>query len=296
MFRRLYITLLFLGCFMFASSQHLQLVQNKGEMGFFGGRSNYIGDIAPNTFLFKQNSFGGFYKYFFNEYGGLKLNYEYIALEGDDASSPNSYAVIRDADFKHQFHDFSVMAEYYFNRFTPGDKTARFAPYLGFGVGFLLKLKRGDGSFSESSTGITLENVDGSNIVDPRIIKRKNLFNFPIQLGVKYNLSQKINLFTELSYRFTNSDKLDFMADEAILVNTSATSAINRFQGSKSGNDQFMTVKAGISINFISIYGQEKFNKSRNYKISKWVGKNANAPQAKYEKVGILNRLQFWRK
>lgn len=295
MFRRLYITLFFLGYFLFASAQHYQLVQNKGEFGFFGGASNYVGDIAPNTFPFKQPSFGGFYKYFFNEYGGLKMNYEYIALEGYDSTSNNAFALIRGADFTQQFHDVSIMAEYYFNRFTPGDKSARFAPYLGFGVGFLLKLNRDGGSFAKSAPGSSLENASGP-ILNPNRIQRRSLFNFPIQLGLKYNLSQKINLFTELSYRFTNSDKLDFMADDALFTNPSAPIATYPFQGSKSGNDQFFTIKAGVSINFISIYGQEKYNKASNKKISKLLGRSQNAPQAKYQKIGILNRLQFWRK
>ena len=38
-----------------AQAQHLQLVENRGEIGLFAGQSSYRGDIAPDLLKFKNN-------------------------------------------------------------------------------------------------------------------------------------------------------------------------------------------------------------------------------------------------
>jgi hypothetical protein len=100
-------------CFLFGmtnlvQAQHLQLMENRGEIGLFAGQSSYRGDIAPDKFKF-YNSYGAFYKKNFNDYGGFRLNYEQIQLGNYDIDSKNSYALGRDFYFSRKFHDISLM-------------------------------------------------------------------------------------------------------------------------------------------------------------------------------------------
>ncbi len=255
-------------CFLFGmtnlvQAQHLQLMENRGEIGLFAGQSSYRGDIAPDKFKF-YNSYGAFYKKNFNDYGGFRLNYEQIQLGNYDIDSKNSYALDRDFYFSRKFHDISLMGEFFFTRFLPGNKVYRFSPYLGFGVGYMFE--------AEEEKGNSLRAT----------IVQKSFINFPIQLGFKLNLIQKLNLFAEASYRFTNTDELDYLVDGSLVYD---------YQGSRSGKDQFFSVKGGISYNLIKIYGEQKWKPGKRSKLARLFEKDASE-----DKPGFFSRLKFKRK
>lgn len=245
--------------------QHLQLVENRGEIGLFSGKSSYIGDIAPDVFSFKNNK-GAFFKKQFNDYGGFKLNYEQIQFGNADSLSKNDYAKGRNIYFYRQFHDISLTGEFNFTRYLPGNKAYRFTPYLGVGVGYMFAIG------TDSVTAIT-----------PALASdKKGYVHFPIQLGFKYNLTQRWNLFIETMYRFTTSDHLDFLPDGQLA---------NSFQGSRSGKDQFFSVKGGISYNLIKIYGEEKWKPGKKSRLASLKEKESGD-----KKPGFFSRLKFKRK
>jgi opacity protein-like surface antigen len=269
MLKQFYIFCFLIGMTHLVQAQHLQLVENRGEIGVFTGQASYRGDIAPDKFLFNK-SYGAFYKKNFNDYGGFRLNYEQIQLGSDDLFSKNDYATSRGVNFLRQFHDISLMGEFYFTRFLPGNKAYRFTPYLGIGVGYMF----------ESS-------IAESNVL-PIPTERKGHSNFPIQLGIKFNLIQRLNFFAETQYRFVNSDELDFIADDQLY--STPASAIE-YQGSRSGKDQFFSAKVGVSYNLIKIYGEEKFKPGKRSKLA------SRKEQASSEKKpGFFSRRKLNRK
>ncbi len=244
--------------------QYLQLVENIGEVGLFSGKSSYIGDIAPDVFSFK-NSKGAFFKKQFNDYGGFKLNYEQIQFGNEDSLSKNDYAKGRNIYFYRQFHDISLIGEFNFTRYLSGNKAYRFTPYLGVGVGYMLAI-----------------GTDSVTAVTPALASnKKGYVHFPIQLGFKFNLTQKWNLFAEMMYRFTTSDYLDFLPDGQLA---------NSFQGSRSGKDQFFSVKGGISYNLIKIYGEEKWKPGKKSRLASLKEKESGD-----KKPGFFSRLKFKR-
>ena len=284
---RLYI----LGCCLFlvqlVNGQHLQLVENRGEIGLFGGQASYRGDIAPDKLKFK-NIFGAFYKKQYNDYAGVRLNYEQVQLGHNDSLSNNIYARRRGFSFSRQFHDISLIGEFYFTRFLPGNKRYRFTPYLGFGVGYLLEY--GAGSKDVSITTPTI--IDGR--FDLPIVENKaGYFHMPVQLGFKYNLRKRWNVFGELMYRFVSTDELDYLADGQIIKQYSAPAPADKynFQGSRSGQDQFFSFKGGISYNLIKIYGEEKWKPGKKSKSSSLKEKGVSQ-----KKPGFFSRLKFKRK
>lgn len=269
------------------NGQHLQLVENRGEIGLFAGQASYIGDIAPDILKYKS-SFGAYYKKQYNDYAGFRLNYEQVQIGNNDLLSNNIYARRRGFSFARQFHDISLLGEFNFTRYLPGNKKYRFTPYLGFGLGYLL----------ESGTGkkevvITTSTLLGGSYNLPTLKSTKGYMHIPVQLGFKFNLTQRWNIFGEAMYRFVSSDELDYIADGQLIqhYSPSAPAMMYNYQGSRSGKDQFFSFKGGISYNLIKIYGEEKWKPGKRSKLSSLKEKESGT-----EKAGFFSRLKFKRK
>ena len=274
-----------------AQTQHLQLLENRGEFGIFGGQSSYRGDIAPDIFKF-NNNFGAYYKKQYNDYAGFRLNYEQVQIGNNDTLSSNSYARRRGFFFSRNFHDISLTGEFYFTRFLPGNKGYRFTPYLGIGAGYLFESNASRFGIDSLSSILLPLKID--SVVFPNLSASKGIFHFPVQIGFKYNLTRRWNLFAEAMYRFALSDELDFFSDGQLLVHTqkvaTGTSVYN-YQGSRSLKYQFFSVKGGIYYNLIKIYGEEKYKPGKRSKLS-----SRKAKETSGNKPGFFSRLKFKRK
>jgi outer membrane protein W len=239
----IYLFIFFL-CTKTVHAQHLQLIENRGELGVFAGQASYNGDLAPSL-QFLSTNFGVFYKRQLNDYVGLRLNYEIVPLGAFDlltGDSINSRLRGRDLYFKTTYQDISLMTELYFLKFIYGNKKYRFSPYLGFGVGYSSPIK--DAS--------NYKNLAGEYTQAPNII------TMPLNIGFKYNVVGSFNLFSELTYRFTNSDELDHFGDKDSHLN----GGLN-YQASTSGKDQFFSAKLGLSYNLMKIYGPDPRPKAK---------------------------------
>jgi hypothetical protein len=223
-------------------AQHLQLINDKGEIGVMMGYVSYNGDIASDVQYIKMN-YGAFYKKQVNAYIGLRVNYEQLTIGASDIGSQNAYDHARGFIFERDFHEISILTELYFNRFITDRKDFRFSPYLGFGAGYLLNGTIDNANFTAASNN--------------------KIITLPINLGFKWNVYKQINLFGEFKYRFTTSDYLDHFADAIPLKLPAAT---NFYQGSKSGTDELMSASIGLSYNFRKIYGPEIIKKQKRKK------------------------------
>ena len=260
--------LLFISIFCCATSvsaQYISLVENKGEIGLMGGASFYRGDIASDI-LFYKPIIGVFYKKQLNDYVGLRLNYEYISIGANDLQSNNFYDFKRGLNFTRVSHDVSLMGEFYFLKYINGNKQYRFTPYVGFGVG-------------------AWKSISGSTNIDTPKTQRTILF--PVNLGFKYNISGSWNIFTEVTYRFTNSDKIDYFSDVNYHIPAGSSTI---YQASTSGGDQYFSTKLGVSYNLINIYGIEQH---KNPKMKRTLfSKNAYKAPKNSNKKGIFNFLK----
>ncbi len=302
-------------CFLFGmtsltQAQHLQLLDNRGEFGWYRGQSSYRGDITPDIFKFNKIS-GGYYKKQYNDYAGFKLNYEQLQLGSNDSASKNIYAKNRGFFFSRHFNDISLTGEFYFTRFLPGNKAYRFTPYLGVGVGYLFESKAS--SFGIDTMSTLLRPLQIDSVIFPNHSGSKGIIHFPVQIGFKFNLTRRWNIFAEAMYRFALSDELDFFPDGQLMVHRqknvfannfmiggsfdeekigpgNALSKYQQYQGSRSGKDQFFSVKAGISFNLLKIYGEEKFKPGKRSKLASLKEKEAGQ-----NKSGFLGRLKFKR-
>jgi hypothetical protein len=323
MLKQILIFCFLIGMTSLTQAQHLQLLDNRGEFGLYRGQSSYRGDIAPDIFKFNKN-LGGYYKKQYNDYAGFKLNYEQLQLSSNDSISKNIYAKNRGFYFSRQFNDISLTGEFYFTRFLPGNKAYRFTPYLGVGVGYLFESK--PSSFGIDTSSVLLRPLKIDSVIFPSLTPSKGILHFPVQIGFKFNLTRRWNIFAEAMYRFAFSDELDFFADgqlieqrqkmiaankimiggsfdEKIIANKlmiggsfdeqkiGAGNYLSTYQGSRSGKDQFFSVKAGISFNLLKIYGEEKFKPGKRSNLASLKEKEAGQ-----DKPGFFSRLKFKRK
>ena len=215
------------------NAQYVQLVENRGEIGVFQGVASFRGDIAPGVYN-PQPTYGAFYKKLVNDYIGFRFNYEKITLQANDNLSSNGYAIYRGLSFERVSHDASVMMELYFLKFIDGYKDYRFAPYLSFGVGAW-----------KSISGKLIDNRTNK----PLIANTIRTLTYPINLGLKYNVIGPFNVFGEATYRFTNSDQIDYFDDNE---------PQNVLQPSASGRDQYFSLKIGLSYNLKKTWGPDK--------------------------------------
>jgi hypothetical protein len=291
MLKQILIFCFLIGMTHLAQAQHLQLMENRGEIGLFAGQASYRGDIAPDILKYKNN-FGAFYKKQFNDYGGFRLNYEQIQLGANDTVSKNIYAKNRGFFFSRQFHDISLMGEFNFTRFLPGNKAYRFTPYLGIGAGYLLESNAS--KFGIDSLSSLLRPLKIDSVIYPNLSADKGIFYFPVQIGFKFNLTRRWNLFAEAMYRFALSDELDFFPDSQLLVQTQKPptgNSVYNYQASRSGKDQFFSFKGGVSYNLIKIYGAEKWKPGKRSKLAALKEK-----ESAQNKAGFFSRLKFKRK
>ena len=322
MLKQILIFCFLIGMTNLTQAQHLQLLDNRGEFGLYRGQSSYRGDIAPDVFKFNKN-LGGYYKKQYNDYAGFKLNYEQLQLSSNDSASKNIYAKNRGFFFSRHFNDISLTGEFYFTRFLPGNKAYRFTPYLGVGVGYLFESKAS--SFGIDTMSTLLRPLQIDSVIFPNHSASKGIIHFPVQIGFKFNLTRRWNIFAEAMYRFALSDELDFFPDGQLMEHRQKNGSGSKFmiggpfdeqpsnftnliggpfdeqrigvgnylakyQGSRSGKDQFFSVKAGISFNLLKIYGEEKFKPGKRSKLASLKEKEAGQ-----NKSGFLGRLKFKR-
>lgn len=154
------------------------------EIGVAGGGSFYMGD-ANNSALFRNtNGMAGVVaRYNFNPRWSLKADLVAAGLEGDTREMKSAFPC-DDIHFSRTVYDFGVQLEVGFLGYgkPPLYNCYRFAPYYTFGIGTTFAPK-------------PLENVIA--------------VNFPVGIGFRYKLAERVNIGMEWTMRFSTTDKID---------------------------------------------------------------------------------------
>ena len=198
-FKNLILVLLFLPLSMFA--------QEKIEVGLFVGKSSHGGDLVEPDFFFGENSqfgFGFFGRLMLTENVNVRANLLFSRLEGDDRNYPEDiFRTERSISFESPLTEFSVVAEYEplaQKRYSEDGEFKRiFSPYVFLGLGMAFINPTTDYSRSEVDGVAEDQSKDASNA---QVI-------IPLGLGVKYDISEKINVGVELGMRPSTTDYLD---------------------------------------------------------------------------------------
>lgn len=165
-----------------------QLVENHA-LGFMVGTSQYNGDVNMTKAYYKPfPSAAILYKLRFNNHYVARFSFTYAELQGRDIDFPNDYQQNRRYSFWHNnVYEASALMEFNFLEFAYAEnryKSKRekfFSPYV---VG-----------------GIALFYADQSNFSD--------IFAVPMGVGLKYRVSNRVELNVEWTWRKTFTDNLD---------------------------------------------------------------------------------------
>ena len=191
-----------------AQSQHNEYVQ-KGEFGVTVGVAHYFGDINTRGAINRPKpALGLFFRKQFGNYVGVRLSAHYAQLGYSDTYSKNEYQKLRNLSFNTNIWEVALQGDFNFFKFIPNDPDYAFTPYVTLGVGVFTydpyAFTNGEKEFLRPLC--TEGQVFGYNGRKPY---NTLALCIPLGVGIKYNLSEKINFSFEIGHRFTGTDYLD---------------------------------------------------------------------------------------
>ena len=191
-----------------AQSQHNEYVQ-KGEFGITVGMAHYFGDLNTRAAINRPKpALGAFFRKQFGNYVGVRLSAHYLQLGYSDTYSKNEYQQIRNLSFNTNVWEVALQGDFNFFKFIPNDPDYAFTPYITLGVGVFTydpyAYTNGEKEFLRPLG--TEGQLIGYNGRKPYSTLS---YCIPLGVGIKYNLSEKINFSFEVAHRFTGTDYLD---------------------------------------------------------------------------------------
>lgn len=242
---------------------------HKGEYGAGAGVSQYFGDLNTSGRFSSPNfSASIFYLRQLNNYVGLKLVGGYSFLAASDANSPNMAEKRRNLSFNNNVYELYAAGDFNFFKFYPELPDYRFTPYVSFGLGAIFF----DPYAYYRGKKVMLRDLgtegQGSAQYPGKKKYAKTALVVPIGIGVKYNITDELNLFAQANYKFTSTDYLDDVsgtyAPDAFEKYTTglimqdrstdlgpAIGVKGKQRGNSPGKDSYITIQAGVSINIL---------------------------------------------
>jgi hypothetical protein len=191
-----------------ANSQSAEYVQ-KGEFGVSFGVAHYFGDLNTRAQVNRPKpAVGIFFRKQFGNYVGLRIAAHYAQLGYSDIYSKNEYQKTRNLSFNTNIWEITLQGDFNFFRFEPNNPDYVFTPYITLGAGIFsydpYAYLYGKKQFLRP-LGTEGQNIDYKG----RKPYSTMAVCIPFGVGIKYNISPKVNMLVEAGYRFTTTDYLD---------------------------------------------------------------------------------------
>jgi len=183
--------------------------EQQGEFGVTAGGAHYFGDLNNRAaFNRPKPAFGVFYRKQFSNYISARISGHFAQLGYSDTYSKNEYQRLRNLSFNTNIYEIAVQGDFNFFKFTPSDPAHSFTPYVTLGVGVF----NFDPYAYYNDRKIYLRplGTEGQNLPSTgRKPYSTTALCVPFGAGIKYNLTQKINISFEVAHRFTFTDYID---------------------------------------------------------------------------------------
>ena len=255
-----------------AQSQNFEYVQ-KGEFGVTVGLAHYFGDLNTRVGLNRPKpALGLFFRKQFGNYVGLRLSAHYAQLGYSDIYSKNEYQKTRNLSFNTNIWEVALQGDFNFFKFVPTDPELGFTPYITLGIG---AFTYDPYAYSNGEKEYLRPLGTEGQLVGYKGRKPYNTLAIciPLGVGIKYNLSEKINFSFEVAHRFTTTDYLDDVsttyagpanfsaASKALLLQDRSVEIdpdhplgiAGRQRGFSKQRDQYIIAEVGLTYN-ISTY------------------------------------------
>ncbi len=207
--RLLFIALLSIS-FLAASGQ---VILPKYEIGIKAGTFIYQGDLTPldaGSYRTLRPQFGIFASRLLSSSFSARLNFDAGSISGDDSKySHPSFRQDRNFRFSSPVYELSAQLvwDVLGKNYTRPAKS--FSPYVFAGIGYsFINVKR-DWSRMNPAVFDPESGVPASLAADVATNLHHGALVFPVGLGLRYALTQKISIIGESSYRFMSTDYLD---------------------------------------------------------------------------------------
>jgi len=181
----------------------------KGEFGITVGAAHYFGDLNTRASVKRPKpAVGAFFRKQFGNYVGLRISAHYAQVGFSDTYSKNEYQKTRNLSFNSNIWEIALQGDFNFFKFLPGDPDHSFTPYITLGVGAFsydpYAYLNGQKEFLRPL------GTEGQNIgYKGRKPYSTIAMCIPLGVGIKYNISPKVNLSVEICQRFTTTDYMD---------------------------------------------------------------------------------------
>lgn len=200
----------------FASIVSAQNVTEQiGEFGLTIGAAHYFGDLNNRAQLNRPKpAVGVFFTKQFNNYLGVRASAHYAQVGYSDIYSKVDYQKRRNLSFNSDIVEVALQGDFNFFKFVPGDPNYIFTPFVSIGIGAFSYNPYAyyqDRKYYLKPLGTEGQNI---NYTDPSSGKARKPYKsmavcFPIGAGIKYNLSNNVNLSFQVTHRLTMTDYLD---------------------------------------------------------------------------------------
>lgn len=244
-----------------------------GEFGITAGVANYFGDINTRaSFNRPKPALGLFFRKQFSNYIGARIAGRYAQLGYSDRYSKNEFQQARNLSFNTNIWEITLQGDFNFFKFVPNDPNYAFTPYVTLGVGgFSYDPYAYIGGKKEFLRPLGTE---GQTIgYDGRKPYGTMSLCIPFGAGIKYNISEKVNLSFEVAHRYTFTDYIDDVSKTYIGVDkfpatgngpvaallqdrsyeidpNNVIGVEGRQRGWSKQKDQYIIIELGLSINF----------------------------------------------
>lgn len=192
-----------------SKAQYQSTVQ-EGEFGISAGAAHYFGDLNTRAGINRPKpAFGVFFRKQFTNYVALRVAAHYAKLGYSDTYNDNEFQKRRNLSFNSNIWELAIQGDFNFFKFIPGTAYNRFTPYVTLGVGaFSYDPYAFYGNQKIFLRPLGTEGQGYSQYPDRKAYSTMALC-IPFGVGVKYNLTEKMNVGFEIVHRFTNTDYLD---------------------------------------------------------------------------------------
>lgn len=255
-----------------AQMEDLQYVQT-GEFGITAGAAHYFGDLNNRANVNRPKiAIGAFFRRQFGNYVSARLMGHYAKLGYSDIYSSNEYQKNRNLSFNTDIFELALVGDFNFFKFIPTNPRHSFTPYASLGIGFMTYDPYA--YYNDEKVYLRPLNTEGQTFYQGRKAYGTTAIVVPVGFGVKYAISDRVNVSFEVNYRFTTTDYLDDVSTTYIGIDkfpsTSGGKSLagimqdrsyevgptigveGRQRGFSKQKDQYAMAEVGISFNLTS--------------------------------------------
>ena len=201
----------------------LSVQAQKIEVGAGVGGLLYKGDVSPSLNpRFYRPAANLFFRYNVSRSFSMRAGFAIGSFGATDRISRDPFQQARNYSFRSSLSEGTLDVQYNFLNFKSSPKAKNWTPYIFGGVGLC--------SFQNS------------------VVRARGIINFPLGVGVKYEINRPWSVGLEFGTRFTKHDYLDGLSERTFGITTNKVA-----QGNPALRDSYTYTALTVSYTFYKI-------------------------------------------